>query len=59
LDRHLGRLGADRVGADIIVIDDQLTPEEALTQIQRQAANEWSDTSSTAASTTSSPVGSC
>jgi hypothetical protein len=30
-------------GADIIVIDDRLNPEEALSQIQRQAANEWYD----------------
>jgi hypothetical protein len=30
-------------GADIIVIDDPLKPEEALSQIQRQAANEWYD----------------
>jgi len=30
-------------GADIIVIDDPLKPEEALSQTQRQAANEWFD----------------
>jgi hypothetical protein len=30
-------------GADIIVIDDPLKPEEALSQTQRQAANEWYD----------------
>jgi len=30
-------------GADIIVIHDPLTPEEALSQAQRQAANEWYD----------------
>src|SRR5713226_1504245 len=30
-------------GADIIVIDDPLKPEEALSQAQRQAANEWFD----------------
>jgi predicted phage terminase large subunit-like protein len=30
-------------GADIIVIDDPLKPEEALSQIQREAANEWYD----------------
>src|SRR4029077_11522757 len=30
-------------GADIIVIDDLLKPEEALSQTQRQAANEWYD----------------
>ena len=29
--------------ADIIVIDDPLKPEEALSQAQRQAANDWSD----------------
>jgi hypothetical protein len=28
-------------GADIIIIDDSLKPEEALSQAQRQAANEW------------------
>src|ERR1700746_3509219 len=28
-------------GADIIVIDDPLKPEEALSQTQRRAANEW------------------
>ncbi len=30
-------------GADLIVIDDPLKPEEALSQVQRQAANEWFD----------------
>jgi len=30
-------------GADIIIIDDPLKPEEALSQTQRQAANEWFD----------------
>ena len=30
-------------GADIIIIDDPLKPEEALSQSQRQAANEWFD----------------
>jgi predicted phage terminase large subunit-like protein len=30
-------------GADIIVIDDPLKPEEALSDAQRQAANEWYD----------------
>jgi hypothetical protein len=30
-------------GADIIVIDDPLKHEEALSQTQRQAANEWYD----------------
>src|SRR5436190_11772490 len=30
-------------GADLIVIDDPLKPEEALSQTQRQAANEWFD----------------
>jgi len=30
-------------GADIIAIDDPLKPEEALSQGQRQAANEWFD----------------
>jgi len=30
-------------GADMIIIDDPLKPEEALSQAQRQAANEWYD----------------
>jgi predicted phage terminase large subunit-like protein len=30
-------------GADIIVIDDPLKPEEALSEAHRQAANEWFD----------------
>ena len=30
-------------GADIIIIDDPLKPEEALSQSQRQAVNEWFD----------------
>ena len=30
-------------GADIILIDDPLKPDEALSQAQRQAANEWYD----------------
>jgi hypothetical protein len=30
-------------GADIIIIDDPLKPEEALSQAKRQAANEWFD----------------
>jgi len=30
-------------GADIIVIDDPLKPEEALSQAQRKAGNEWYD----------------
>ena len=30
-------------GADVIIIDDPLKPEEALSQAQRQAANEWYD----------------
>ena len=32
-----------RRGADIILIDDPLKPEEALSETQRQAANEWYD----------------
>ena len=28
-------------GADIVVIDDPLKPEEALSQAQREAVNEW------------------
>ena len=30
-------------GADIILIDDPLKPEEALSDAQRQAANDWYD----------------
>src|SRR5712671_6339795 len=30
-------------GADIIIIDDPLKPEEALSEAQRKAANEWYD----------------
>ena len=30
-------------GADIILMDDPLKPEEALSDAQRQAANEWFD----------------
>ena len=30
-------------GADIIIIDDPLKPEEALSQAQRHAANDWFD----------------
>src|SRR6516164_1360933 len=30
-------------GADIIIIDDPLKPDEALSQAQREAANEWYD----------------
>jgi predicted phage terminase large subunit-like protein len=30
-------------GADLIIIDDPLKPEEALSQSQRRAANEWFD----------------
>src|SRR5258707_10701634 len=30
-------------GADIILIDDPLKPEEALSEAQRQAANDWFD----------------
>jgi hypothetical protein len=30
-------------GADIIVIDDPLKPEEAFSEAQRQACNEWHD----------------
>jgi hypothetical protein len=30
-------------GADLIVIDDPLKPEQALSQTQRRAANEWYD----------------
>jgi len=37
------RRGIRRWGADFIIIDDPLKPEEALSQAQRQAANEWYD----------------
>jgi hypothetical protein len=40
-------------GADIILIDDPLKPEEALSDAQRQACNECSSTPSTAGSTIS------
>ena len=30
-------------GADLIIIDDPLKPEEALSQTQRQAARDWFD----------------
>src|SRR5207237_7088493 len=30
-------------GADIILIDDPVKPDEALSEAQRQAANEWYD----------------
>ena len=30
-------------GADIILIDDPLKPEEALSEAQRNGANEWYD----------------
>ena len=35
-------------GADMIIIDDPLKPEEALSQAQRRAANEWYDHTPTA-----------
>ena len=40
-------------GADIILIDDPLKPEEALSEAQRQAANDGTTTPSTAGKTTS------
>jgi hypothetical protein len=40
-------------GADIILIDDPLKPEEALSDAQRQAANDCTTTPCTAVSTTS------
>jgi hypothetical protein len=46
-------------GPDIVVIDDPLMPEEALSQTQRQAPTNGMTTPSTAASTTSSGVRSC
>jgi len=30
-------------GADVIVIDDPLKPEEALSDLRRESANEWYD----------------
>jgi hypothetical protein len=39
--RHLGGGVPTGRGVDLIVIDDPLKPEEALSQTQRQAANEW------------------
>jgi hypothetical protein len=38
----VGRVLTGR-GAEIIIIDDPLKPEEALSQTQRRAANEWYD----------------
>jgi hypothetical protein len=38
--RHPGRRGQD---ADIIIIDDPLKHQEALSPVQRQAANDWFD----------------
>jgi hypothetical protein len=32
-----------RRGADMIIIDDPLKPEEALSQAHREAANDWFD----------------
>jgi hypothetical protein len=46
-------------GADLIVIDDPLKPEEALSQTQRQARTNGTTTPYTAASTTSSRARSC
>ena len=37
------RLATSTGGADIILIDDPLKPEEALSDAQRQAANDWYD----------------
>jgi hypothetical protein len=47
LARHLGRWVTGR-GADMIIIDDPLKPEEALLQTQRRAGKGWFDTPSTA-----------
>src|SRR5271166_2895051 len=43
--RHVTSVGGVLTGrgADLIVIDDPLKPEEALSQTQRRAANEWFD----------------
>jgi hypothetical protein len=38
-----GELALTGRGDDIIIIDDPLKPEEALSQAQPQAANEWYD----------------
>ena len=37
---HLGGRHADRTGADIIIIDDPLKPDEALSETQREQVNE-------------------
>src|SRR5207249_8165688 len=40
--RHLRRRRADRAGgADLILIDDPLKPEEALSEARRNATNDW------------------
>ena len=46
-------------GADLIIIDDPLKPEEALSQAQRRRRTSGSTTPSTAGSTTSRTVRSC
>jgi hypothetical protein len=43
----------------MIIIDDPLKPEKALSQARRQAANEWYDHILYSRSTTSSQVRSC
>jgi hypothetical protein len=43
LGNNYGEAAAIDVGADIILIDDPLKPEEALSDAQRQAANDWYD----------------
>ena len=43
-------------GADIIIIDDPLKPEEALSDAHRESANEWFDHTLYSRSTTSSRV---
>ena len=30
-------------GADLIIIDDPLKPDEALSEVQRKSVNEWYD----------------
>jgi hypothetical protein len=42
LPGYSGRRATGR-GADIVLIDDPLKPEEALSEAQRKAANEWYD----------------
>ena len=40
-------------GADLIIIDDPLKPDEAISDVQRKTANEWFDSTLYSASTIS------